>query len=322
MLKSNLVHQAANISFSIDQLFCDGTVDAPKPKAYIDGLGWCLEDTSTNERDCLLVKDWIASIESGPSPDKLTTIDQLIDGQIGGLNTALENVVGTTRAVPLFEFRDLDGIKASDFSPKVDLAEQEIIKYHNKYKTAPEQGKRKRNYGSVFGKRQAIANCSITAAPAPASTPSCSLQNQDPDQGITARGCVCDGTTLPLLTVASVTNDAQSCAYTTIPTSAVTNPITIESQTYTQNCQACTLVGGVADSPTCSPIAGCTPTSATTPPSSTPPPPSTTPPAPVCSPGFYGTDTSCNNKCNGPKAQCQCTPAGYEIQLNACTCTC
>ena len=36
---------------------------------------------------------------------------------------------------------------------------------------------------------------SITAGPAITSTPSCSMQNQDPDQGITSAHCVCDGVT-------------------------------------------------------------------------------------------------------------------------------
>ena len=50
--------------------------------------------------------------------------------------------------------------------------------------------------------------------------------------------------------------------------------------------------------------------------------PTPTEPAPVCKPGFYGTDTSCGGKCNGEKAECSCIPAGYLMQLNACTCQC
>ena len=54
----------------------------------------------------------------------------------------------------------------------------------------------------------------------------------------------------------------------------------------------------------------------------TPPQTTSTAPAPVCTPGFYGTDTSCGGKCNGENAACSCIPAGYLVQSNACTCTC
>lgn len=55
----------------------------------------------------LKVSDWIKSIQDGESPDKLTTLDTVIDGQIGGLGKAMEYVLDTTREVPLFEFRRL-----------------------------------------------------------------------------------------------------------------------------------------------------------------------------------------------------------------------
>jgi len=101
-----------------------------------------------------------------------------------------------------------------------------------------------------------------TAAP---SMPSCYLQNTDPDAGINEVGCICGSTTLPLLTVTSATDSSQSCSYTALPSSSVSNPISIETQYWTINCQACTLVGGFADTPTCTSVAGCTPTAATTP---------------------------------------------------------
>ena len=253
----------------------------------------------------------MTSITDGPSPDKLTTLDKLIDGQIGGLNTALENVPDTTRAVPLFEFRNLAGINAGAMESTVDKAEQEIIKYLSKYETPPgRRMARKRDDNDQYG-------CPTTAAPA---MPSCTLQKDDPDQGINNPGCICGSTTLPLLTVASATDMDQSCSYTAMPTTTGANPITIPTQTYTSNGQACTIVGGIADAPTCTSVNGCTPTpTATATPTSTPPPP---PPPPVCEAGFYGTDTSCGGKCNGEKANCQCIEAGYLAFNNACTCTC
>ena len=309
---------ATNTLHSFDSNFCDGTAADPKPNSNLDNFGWCLQNTDTNEKDCLKVQDWIESISSGPSPDKLTTLDKLIDGQIGGLGTALENVVGTTRAVPLFEFRNLNGINATRMQSTVQAVEQALIDYHNKYKSAPQSKKNKRN---PHGKRQDAADCPITSAPTATPTPQCTLQNEDPDQGINSRGCICGSATLPLLTVTSATDEAQSCAYTTIPLSGVSNPITIQSVTFTSACKACTLVGGMADTPTCTPIDGCTPTSTVQPasPTSTIQPAS---PTPVCSPGFYGADTSCDGKCNGSGAKCDCIPAGYEVFTNACTCTC
>lgn len=285
----------------------------------MDKLGWCLKNAENGDQDCLSVEAWIASIEGGQSPDKLTTLDQLIDGQIGGLGTALENVVGTTRGVPLFEYRDLNGIVADKMQGFVNNAEQAIISLHGKYSAPPQRKKSRRDIALSYGKRQVAPNCSITSAPAPTPAPSCTLQNEDPDQGINARGCICGTTTLPLLTLISATAAAQSCAYTAIPTSGGPNPISIPSTIYTSNCQACTLVGGIADTPTCTAVAGCTPTS------SIPPPPSTpiaTPPPPKCSPGPYYTDTTCDGKCNGPSAKCQCTEARYTSFMNACVCTC
>ena len=78
--------------------------------------------------------------------------------------------------------------------------------------------------------------------------------------GINAQGCICDSTTLPLISVSSATNDEQSCAYTAMPSSIVSNPISVTTEIYTSNCQACTLVGGVANAATCGNIPDCTPT--------------------------------------------------------------
>ncbi|KAL9076016.1 MAG: hypothetical protein Q9157_003818 [Trypethelium eluteriae] len=97
----------------------------------------------------------------------------------------------------------------------------------------------------------------VTSAP---SILSCTLQNEDPDQGIDARGCICGTTILPVLTVSSATDDSQSCSYTALPSSDSPNPITVQTQAWFSNCQACTLAGGVADTVTCSSVAGCTTT--------------------------------------------------------------
>lgn len=166
----------------------------------------------------------MTSIASGPSPDKLTVLDRHIDGQIGGLGTALENIIGTTRAVPLFEFRDLTSVTPSKMQGVVKNAEQAIIDFFNKYKTPPERKITKKNSRWLLGKRQNdIYGCATTTLGPSASatsqpTPSCTLKNEDPDHGIVGRGCICGSTTLSLLTVPSATDPAQSCSYTAIPT--------------------------------------------------------------------------------------------------------
>ena len=274
----------------------------------MDGIGWCLKDTDANRQDCLTVQDWITSITSGSSPDKLTKLDGLIDGQIGGLGTALENISGSKRAVPIFEYRDLSGITARQMQDTVSKAEQAVIDYFGKYKTPPERKMIKRQ-NDIYG---------CPKKPSPPSTtpkPSCHIQNEDPDQGIAGRGCICGSTTLPLLTVHSATDPAQSCAYTAIPTKAGNNPVSILTTTYTSACHACTLVGGIADKPTCTPIQGCAAPKPT-------PPPSHNPPLPTCSPGFFGSDTTCGGTCKGTNANCECVGAGFEVPILACTCTC
>ncbi|RYP84517.1 hypothetical protein DL769_001176 [Monosporascus sp. CRB-8-3] len=97
-----------------------------------------------------------------------------------------------------------------------------------------------------------------------AETPSCYLQNQQPGQGITERGCVCeqDGETrtLPLLTDKEVTNDSQSCSYTSWPGSTAENPITVgtETITYSSRCEYCLKPSGHAGQITnCNPIPDC-----------------------------------------------------------------
>lgn len=110
------------------------------------------------------------------------------------------------------------------------------------------------------------AGSTITSPPA--ATPSCEYLPQDPDQGRTVAACVCEETaTLPLITpqpsgTNSIFANSASCAYTTMPGSSVTNPVTTEVQTWTSNCQACTLTGGVADVETCTTVPSCTPTGA------------------------------------------------------------
>lgn len=263
------------------------------------------------------IKSWIQGIGLGsPSPDELSAFDSSIDGSIGGLGTKMEKMYNSQRSVPLFEFRDLFDIPTSNIKTFMASVDSSIQALHNTYAVPPQKRK-----------RQAAASCVMTAdtfgtfSASISATPtlSCTLQNSDPDQGIAGRGCICGSTTLPLLTVPTATDPAESCAYTAIPTTTGANPITVLTSTYTSACQACTLVGGIADTPTCTAIAGCVSTTSTSTPA---PAPTSTSPPPTCSPGFYGTDTSCGGTCNGASASCSCVEAGYEFFNEACTCTC
>lgn len=113
----------------------------------------------------------------------------------------------------------------------------------------------------------AVSPTSSTTSPASSITPpptapkpSCVLHEQDPDQGITQAYCLCDSTaTLSPLSVAPTGHQSDSCAYTTMPTTAKETVRTFAS-TYTKDCQGCTQIG--FNAPSCTTVAGCTPTSA------------------------------------------------------------
>ncbi len=120
----------------IDENYCEGTVEAPKPNGQMDkevfALSW------EGERDDCSVSEWIQSIQDNQSPDRLSKADEIMDGSIGGLGKALENVLGTNRAVPLFEFRKLAGVTAAKMEDKVTKAEQAIIDYHHAFGNPPQ----------------------------------------------------------------------------------------------------------------------------------------------------------------------------------------
>ena len=232
--------------------------------------------SSATASDGCSVKDWVTSIANGDSPDRLSKADQVIDSQVGGLGSKLENVVDTTRAVPLFEFRRLGSATAGQMQAKVTEIENEILNQHKSNANPPRFVKKRANSRTVHIKRQGTptkctqSQSTITPPPPPPPppsppTPSCHLQNEDPDQGINEQGCICGSSTLPLLTVSNATMDDQSCAYTAMPSSSAGNPISIETEYWTRNCQACTLVGGIADIPTCTSVSACTPTSSVSP---------------------------------------------------------
>ncbi|KAL8726756.1 MAG: hypothetical protein Q9181_005935 [Wetmoreana brouardii] len=112
--------------------------------------------------------------------------------------------------------------------------------------------------GTVSVSGTAPATASITPAP----TISCTLQNEDPDQGINTEYCVCSGSTFPVLSVGTTaTGPDASCAYTTLNAASTIHP-TANLPVVTRNCQVCTVA---VDSEQCTPLAGCTPTAVSTP---------------------------------------------------------
>ncbi len=155
---------------SLDSDYCTGTVTAPVPNAKMDGQTFSVTP-SKGETQSLKVQDWIQSIQDGTFPDKLSTLDQAIDGSIGGLRDALENVIDSSpsRAVPLFEFRRLAGVKLGDVESLVTKAENAIVAYHRAGVNPPRFIKRRTDGKYAHMKRQACPSAipATTLAPPP-----------------------------------------------------------------------------------------------------------------------------------------------------------
>ena len=156
----------------IDQRYCGGTVDAPNPTGQMDQQ--VFKASSGGKSDSCSVQEWLQSIQDGHLPDRLSEVDQVIDGSIGALKDALENVINTNRAVPLFEFRNLAGVKAGDMKDKVTKAEQAVIDYHHAMGNPPRLTRTKRSLRSVVSKRQDDCSSPVPTAPsAPTSKLTC-----------------------------------------------------------------------------------------------------------------------------------------------------
>jgi hypothetical protein len=84
------------------------------------------------------IQQWIQDIGLGnPSPDQLSAFDKNYDSSIGGLNTATEKMYKSQRAVPLFEFRDLDPLKTTDFESFMGTVDSSIQALHQQFTTQP-----------------------------------------------------------------------------------------------------------------------------------------------------------------------------------------
>lgn len=111
--------------------------------------------------------------------------------------------------------------------------------------------------GGATGTISVSGTAPATAAITPAPTISCTLQNEDPDQGIDTDYCICSGSTFPVLSVGTIaTAQDASCAYTTLIAASTINP-TINLPVVTSSCQVCTVA---IDSEQCTILPNCTPT--------------------------------------------------------------
>ncbi|MCJ1302766.1 hypothetical protein MMC08_005571 [Hypocenomyce scalaris] len=113
---------------------------------------------------------------------------------------------------------------------------------------------------STFPSPTTGPNSTTPASITPA--PSCTLQEEDPDEFINSPYCICGQLTFPVLSVASTGQQSDSCAYTTLPASSTIKP-SITLPVATNNCQVCTLQPN--EEADCTSLPNCTPTSAPTP---------------------------------------------------------
>ncbi|KAL8827257.1 MAG: hypothetical protein Q9191_003292 [Dirinaria sp. TL-2023a] len=119
-------------NYVLDDNFCTGSLDSPTPNNLIDERRFQLGAGGPR----LLVREWMESIADGTVPDALTTFDEDVDSSIGGFKTALENVLGTHRPVPIFEFRKLDNIDTPDTVRFAKRIEENAVYLHRMFSRA------------------------------------------------------------------------------------------------------------------------------------------------------------------------------------------
>ncbi|KAJ3580553.1 hypothetical protein NPX13_g18 [Xylaria arbuscula] len=288
----------------IDSRYCDGNLASPVVGTKVDDLKYSLTGGTMNPPPSFTIKEWMDDLQANKG-DRMSAGDKTYDGQIGGFGDKMEYALGTTRLVPLFEFRNLGSSTSSQFEMLVTQAENDIISYHHQYGSTQATAKSKRG-GRRVHRQLAACSANMTSTTAstsatsksiffntpsrvpsmsPSRTPSnspsvtsfitstiesttpsitpyptvsCYLQNQDPDQGITSQYCVCENSiTAPILEGSNLAQTAL-CVYTTVP--GTTAEVSVPTYTWTTNCNACTLIGGIADSADCTMVDGCTPT--------------------------------------------------------------
>ncbi|KAF2674250.1 hypothetical protein BT63DRAFT_449243 [Microthyrium microscopicum] len=160
-------------SVNIDAAYCSGDLSSPQSNQQFDKIIFYSSEPPNPNRNTLefTIKDWLDSIvDDAVATDLLTTFDATYyDNSIGFLANAIENVIGTARAVPLFEFRYLPGIKTTEFSTTVDEVEKELVGYHTAFQKSPSIQKRGLSWYNAASwlKRRQNANtaCNATINP-------------------------------------------------------------------------------------------------------------------------------------------------------------
>ena len=170
---------STNTSDSLDDTYCTEAPDDPKSNDRMDKQVFKTSN-SAGESDSCTVQERMQSIEdANAETDRLSEVDQISDGSIGAFKDVLENVLNTNRAVPLFEFRRLVGVRAADMEDHVKAVEQAVVDYHNAH-TDPPRYMQKRE-GSTLWRAQrrdcpaptsattpiAISSASLSASPKP-----------------------------------------------------------------------------------------------------------------------------------------------------------
>ncbi|PLB47919.1 hypothetical protein P170DRAFT_427091 [Aspergillus steynii IBT 23096] len=120
-----------------DSMACDGDAKNPKPKKSMDEttelhLKGENPETERPEEHRVRLKEWMNGLPRGQ--DILARGDAVIDGQVGGLKSAHEEVYrDSKRLVPLFEFRNLGSVQASGFKRLVEKIEDAVLDYHKRF---------------------------------------------------------------------------------------------------------------------------------------------------------------------------------------------
>jgi len=125
----------------IDSDYCTGSLSNPVPGTKFPGLQYTYNGQGfpdpTNPQT-VNIQQWIQDIGIGnPNPDSLSAFDRNYDSSIGGLNKATERMFNSQRAVPLFEFRDLDPVTTSAFETFMSNVDASIQALHQEFATQP-----------------------------------------------------------------------------------------------------------------------------------------------------------------------------------------
>jgi hypothetical protein len=142
------------------------------------------------------IQQWIQDIGLGnPSPDQLSAFDKNYDSSIGGLNTATEKMYNSQRAVPLFEFRDLDPLKTTDFESFMGTVDSSIQALHQQFITQPARKIRLR--------RQSDNGSCILSNTYSGSSTTPTMAAGDPDCGPNLGQAPCPTSTMPSTTTST-----------------------------------------------------------------------------------------------------------------------